>query len=230
MARSRDRAECRKVQVKEEHRHCSVVAADFFSFSTHSFGARNLVWRFNCSARVFQEMACVEFALGVTHFFDDCTQVEPAATALSAKLTQLTHFFSQVGYDLKSNDNGRERLRTHRRCSGRRVRLQQHTNGPFDIRNKGRHAKHAVKERLLRPSVARSLGPRLGFACQTFGRVGMLGMRALQDAAGRGVSLARKEVEYFLRSWRHLFANVRPRKISVQEEMPVLFLTERRAE
>ena len=120
------------------------------------------MWRFNCSARVFQGMACVEFALGVTHFFDNCTQVEPAATALSAELTQLTHFFSQVGYDLKSNDNGRERLRTHRRCSGRRARLQQHTNGPFDIRNKGRHAKHAVKERLLRPSVARSLGPRLG--------------------------------------------------------------------
>ena len=124
VALGRDRAEFRKVQVKEEHRHCSVVAADFFSFSTLSFGTRNLVWRFICSARVFQGMACVEFALAVTHFFDNCTQVEPAATALSAELTQLTHFFSQVGYELKSNDNGRERLRTHRRCSGRRVRLQ----------------------------------------------------------------------------------------------------------
>ena len=64
-------------------------------------------------------MGCVEFAFAVTHFFDDYTQVEPAATALSAELTQLTHFFSQVGYDLKSNDNGREGFRTHRRCSGR---------------------------------------------------------------------------------------------------------------
>ena len=149
--------------------------------------------------------------------------MEPAATALSAELTQLTHFSVRLA-------TTSSRMVTDAKDFGRTgVALGgefdfNNTNGLFDIRNKGRHAGHAVKERFLRPSVARSLGPRLGFAAShTFGRVGMLGMRALQDAAGRGVSLARKEAEYFLRSWTHYFANVRPRDFSSRRDASTTF-------
>ena len=128
-------------------------------------------------------------------------------------------------------DKGRERLRTHRRCTGRGVRLQQGANGQFDTRNKGRLTKQAVKARLWRPSFARSLRSRHRFtASQTFRRFGMLVLCALQDAAWRSITLARKEVEYLLHSWRHFFAGVRPRGISVQKEMPVLLLTDRGVE
>ena len=143
--------------------------------------------------------------------------MELAATALSAELTIVTKDakdFGPTGVAL-GGEFDFSKAQTARLIPGTKAdslsRLSRQDYGGHRLPD---HCDRGTVSRLLR----------------LLSRFGMLVLCALQDAAWRSITLARKEVEYLLRSWRHFFAGVRPRGISVQEEMPVLLLTDRGVE
>ena len=195
---------------------------EYYRILAMPFGAKNAVYVFGHFGRTFEMIAANLFALSLTQFVDDFPQVEPSATAESARLT-LDSFFELIGWDTKLTEEGTSPqmelefsgLGVIFDLSGLEVQQQ------FKIRNKPSRAEELrglreqiLKEGFVSQRMAEQARGRVNYAkSNVLGLIGAPLLHIFSEIVRRGGMPADDAIIEALDFWADAFGNMEPRTI-----------------
>ena len=202
------------------------------------FGGRNVVFGFNLFARALKWLLATQLWIPVTHFFDDFSQIEVAATAKDGADAML-EFLDLVGWRYKYAPEDLQPLAPVYKPLGVVVDLRRISQGVIEVSNTAKRCKDVCEEmdRLeaqgcVRDPELASLYGKLRFSDnQCLGRCGAPGLRKLKKLMNSGTKQVDREVRNVFKFWRESLNRYQPREVHVgRRAKPILLFTDASAE
>ena len=202
------------------------------------FGPRNVVFGFNLFARALKWLLATQVLVPVTHFFDEFSHIEAAAT-MEDGATSMLRFFDLVGWKYKNDPDELKPPASIYHPLGVVVDLSKATRGFIQVANTEKRKAAVCSELdqleaqgLIRQPEADSLYGTLRFtANQCLGRCGAPGLRRLKSLVEVQPRKVDEEVKRLFDFWRKYFHERGPRKVYVgRRAKPVLIFTDASAE
>ena len=216
----------------------SARRAEIFDPYGCGFGPRNVVFGFNLFARALKFVLATGLMVPVTHFFDDFSHIEVAATMSDGSSAMLS-LFDLVGWQYKDSPEELKAPASVYHPLGVVIDLSKVAEDFIEVGHTEAREQAVCKElgRLEAQGMVRqpeidSLYGRLRFSDnQCLGRCGAPGLRMLKALVqGRPRSID-QEVRRMFNFWREYFRDRAPRKVYIgRRSKPVLLFTDAAAD